>query len=63
LLFITNKDYKTLLLALLEFQGEYMTTYPMLFTGVLIASAPMVIAYIFLQPYFIAGMTAGSVKG
>ncbi|MGM0843631.1 MAG: carbohydrate ABC transporter permease [Bacillota bacterium] len=63
LLFITNKDYKTLPLALLEFQGEYMTNYPMLFTGVIIASAPMVIAYIFLQRYFVAGMTAGSVKG
>ncbi|TXC82204.1 carbohydrate ABC transporter permease [Metabacillus litoralis] len=63
LLFITDKDYKTLPLALLEFQGEYMTNYPMLFTGVIIASAPMVIAYVFLQRYFIAGMTAGSVKG
>lgn len=40
-----------------------MTNYPMLFTGVMIASAPLIIAYIFLQKYFIAGMTAGSVKG
>lgn len=63
LLFITKDEYKTLPLALLEFQGEYMTNYPMLFTGVIIASAPMVIAYLFLQRYFIAGMTAGSVKG
>ncbi|MDZ5711400.1 carbohydrate ABC transporter permease [Jeotgalibacillus haloalkalitolerans] len=63
LLFITNNDYKTLPLALLEFQGEYATNYPLLFTGVLIASAPMIIAYIFLQRYFIAGITAGSVKG
>ncbi|WP_409290537.1 carbohydrate ABC transporter permease [Peribacillus sp. SCS-37] len=63
LLLITDKQYKTLPLALLEFQGEYITNYPMLFTGVIIASAPMVIAYIFLQRYFIAGMTAGSVKG
>ncbi|MGD6802119.1 carbohydrate ABC transporter permease [Rossellomorea aquimaris] len=63
LLFITDKDYKTLPLALLEFQGEYMTNYPMLFTGVIIASAPMVIAYIFLQRYFVAGMMAGSLKG
>lgn len=63
LLFITDNAYKTLPLALLEFQGEYMTNYPMLFTGVIIASAPMVIAYVFLQRYFIAGMTAGSVKG
>ncbi|WP_100406935.1 carbohydrate ABC transporter permease [Bacillus solitudinis] len=63
LLFITNDDKKTLPLALLEFQGEYLTNYPMLFTGVMIASAPMVLTYLFLQRYFIAGMTAGSVKG
>lgn len=63
LLFITDKSYKTLPLALLEFQGQYMTNYPMLFTGVIIASAPMIIIYIFLQRYFIEGMTAGSVKG
>ncbi|MBD8032512.1 MULTISPECIES: carbohydrate ABC transporter permease [Solibacillus] len=63
LLFITNNDYKTLPLALLEFQGEYATNYPLLFTGVLIASAPMILAYLFLQRYFIAGITAGSVKG
>ncbi|MRX70775.1 ABC transporter permease subunit [Bacillus lacus] len=63
LLLITDDQYKTLPLALLDFQGEYMTNYPMLFTGVILASAPMVIAYLFLQRYFIAGMTAGSVKG
>lgn len=63
LLFITKDDYKTLPLALLEFQGEYITNYPMLFSGVIVASAPMIIAYVFLQRYFIAGMTAGAVKG
>ena len=63
LLFITDDQFKTLPLALLEFQGEYITNYPMLFTGVMIASAPMVIAYVFLQRYFVAGMTTGAVKG
>lgn len=63
LLFVTNNAYKTLPLALLEFQGQYSTNYPMLFTGVIIASAPMVIAYVFLQRYFIEGITAGSIKG
>ncbi|MFZ4451272.1 carbohydrate ABC transporter permease [Salibacterium aidingense] len=63
LLFITDNSYKTLPLALLDFQGQYSTNYPMLFTGVLIASAPMVITYIFLQRYFVAGMTSGAVKG
>ena len=63
LLFITDNAYKTLPLALLEFQGQYATNYPMLFTGVIIASAPMVVAYVFLQRFFVAGMTAGAVKG
>ena len=63
LLFITDNAYKTLPLALLDFQGQYSTNYPMLFTGVIIASAPMVIAYVFLQRFFVAGMTAGALKG
>lgn len=63
LLFITDNAYKTLPLALLEFQGQYSTNYPMLFTGVVIASLPMVVAYVFLQRFFVAGMTAGAVKG
>jgi raffinose/stachyose/melibiose transport system permease protein len=63
LLFITDNAYKTLPLALLEFQGQYSTNYPMLFTGVIIASAPMIVAYVFLQRFFVAGMTAGAVKG
>ncbi|NGP45707.1 carbohydrate ABC transporter permease [Bacillaceae bacterium SIJ1] len=63
LLFVTNNAYKTLPLALLDFQGQYSTNYPLLFTGVMISSLPMVLIYIFLQRYFVAGMMAGAVKG
>jgi len=63
LLFITDPAKATLPKALLDFKGEYTTNYPVLFAGVLIASAPMVIAYVFLQRYFVAGMTAGATKG
>jgi len=63
LLLTNNPDVKTLPLALLEFQGEYMTNYPVLFAGVLIASAPMILAYILLQRHFVSGMTAGAIKG
>lgn len=62
LLYITDDSKKTLPLMLLGFQGEYLTNYPMLFTGVLLSSAPMIIAYFLLQRYFIAGLTAGAVK-
>jgi raffinose/stachyose/melibiose transport system permease protein len=63
LLFIQDPDRKTLPVALLSFQGEFLTDYPLLFTGVVVASAPIVVAYVFLQRYFVAGITAGSVKG
>ncbi|CAM4327708.1 carbohydrate ABC transporter permease [Paenibacillus alkaliterrae] len=63
LLLINSSDKKTLPLALLQFQGEFMTNFPMIFAGVIIASAPMVIAYVALQRYFVEGVTAGSVKG
>jgi raffinose/stachyose/melibiose transport system permease protein len=63
LLFIDDPDKRTLPLALLDFQGEYLTEYPLLFTGVVVASLPMVLAYAFLQRHFVAGITAGAVKG
>ncbi|MGP7819701.1 carbohydrate ABC transporter permease [Niallia sp. 01092] len=62
LLYITDDSKKTLPLMLIGFQGEYLTNYPMLFTGVVLSSLPMVLTYLFLQKYFIAGMTAGAVK-
>ncbi|GAA2891609.1 sugar ABC transporter permease [Actinoplanes cyaneus] len=63
LLFIDEPGKRTLPLALLDFQGEYLTEYPLLFTGVVVASLPMVLAYAFLQRHFVAGITAGAVKG
>ena len=63
LLFIQSPDKKTLPLALIGFQGEFLTNYPLLFTGVIVASLPIVVAYVFLQRYFVAGITAGAVKG
>src|SRR3712207_7447346 len=54
LLFIQEPDKKTLPVALLDFTGEFLTDYPLLFTGVVIASTPIVIAYVLLQRYFIA---------
>lgn len=62
LLLLKSAEVKTLPIALLSFQGQYLTNYPMIFSGVIIASIPMILAYVFLQRYFIAGMTAGSIK-
>jgi raffinose/stachyose/melibiose transport system permease protein len=63
LLFIQSPENRTLPLALLSFQGEFQTDYPLLFSGVILASLPVVLIYVLLQRYFVAGMTAGSTKG
>lgn len=63
LMFIQSPDKQTIPLRLLNFQGEFLTNYPLLFTGVAIASIPITIVYILLQRYFVEGMTAGAVKG
>lgn len=63
LMFIQSPDKQTIPLKLLNFQGEFLTNYPLLFTGVAIASIPITIVYVLLQRYFVEGMTAGAVKG
>ncbi|MFD6419569.1 carbohydrate ABC transporter permease [Streptomyces sp. NPDC060194] len=63
LLFIRSSENRTLPLALLDFQGEFQTQYPLLFAGVVVASAPVVVVYVLLQRYFVTGLTAGAVRG
>lgn len=63
LLLITESAKKTLPLALLDYRGEYATSFNMIFTAVLVASVPMVVMYLAMQKSFVAGLTAGAVKG
>ena len=42
---------------------DWVPDYPLLFAGVILASLPVVVAYVFLQRYFVAGITAGASKG
>lgn len=63
LLLVTQSDKKTLPLAMLDYKGEYFTNFNMIFTAVIVASVPMIIMYLFMQRSFVAGLTAGAVKG
>lgn len=63
MLMLSSKSKLTLPLALMQFRGEYVTNYPMLLAGVLITAVPMIALFVMLQRYFVAGMTAGSLKG
>ena len=63
LMLINEASKKTLPLVLIDFKGEFATSYSMLFTAIIVASIPMVVMYIVAQKSFIAGLTAGAVKG
>lgn len=63
LILITQQDKKTLPLALLDYRGEYDTRFSMIFAVVMVASIPMIVMYLFMQRSFVAGLTAGAVKG
>lgn len=53
----------TLMVSISSFFGEYVSEYGYAFAGIVIASLPITLIFIFLQKYFIKGLTAGAVKG
>jgi raffinose/stachyose/melibiose transport system permease protein len=64
LIFIHNPDRQTLPLGLQAFfVNQFQTQFPELFATLIISIAPIVIVYLLLQRQFIAGLTAGAVKG
>jgi len=62
LIFIQNDDLKTLPQGLTIFMGEYTTDWGVLFAGLTLSAAPIILIYIILSRQFISGMTAGAVK-
>ncbi len=62
LVFITTDARKTLPQGLTVFMGEYNTDWGILFAGLTLAAAPIVLLYLALSRQFIAGMTQGAVK-
>jgi ABC-type glycerol-3-phosphate transport system permease component len=58
---ITTNSLRTVPVGLQFFQGELTTSYGPLFAGYLIASAPLLILFIFLSKYFLAGLQGGLV--
>jgi len=63
LVLISAHDSKTVPVGLLQFQGEYSSQYTLLMAGIVISIVPVLAIFLFLQRYFITGLTAGAVKG
>lgn len=53
----------TLMVGINMFFGARKTEYGYAFAGIILASLPIIILFLFLQKYFIKGLAAGAVKG
>ncbi len=64
LVFIHNPDLQTLPLGLQAFfVNQFQVAYPQLFATLVLSIAPIAAVYLLLQRQFMAGLTAGAVKG
>ena len=65
MLFLSSPEKKTLPLTMLNFIGdmENATQWNMLFAACFLSAIPILIIYVFLQRYFVSGLTVVAVKG
>jgi len=59
----TTPDMRTVTVGILDFFGQFTINYGVLFAWAILISIPIIILFLLLQKYFIAGLTEGSVKG
>lgn len=62
LVLISADAWRTVPVGLLHFQGQFSSRYTELMAGVVISILPILLLYVFLQRYLVAGLTAGAVK-
>ena len=58
-----KSDYQTLQIAVSVFSDRYSGDWPSILAANIVAIIPTILIYIFVQRYFIEGITAGSEKG
>jgi ABC-type glycerol-3-phosphate transport system permease component len=56
-------DYQTLTIALIQYSKRFQTLYHVMAAGAVIALVPVILVFVFLQRYFIRGLTEGAMKG
>jgi ABC-type glycerol-3-phosphate transport system permease component len=63
LVFLQDDKKKTLMVGIIGFQGRYSLDVPVIMSGLMLATIPIVTLYIFGQRFFTRGLIVGSVKG
>lgn len=61
--FISTPAMRTLPVGLNMFIGQYNVEWNLLMSGAVVTTIPVVVMFIILQRYLVAGLTAGAVKG
>lgn len=61
--FLQQTQYQTITVAMSKFFGQFSNQIGWVAAGSFIAMLPMTILYLFLQKYFIQGLSSGAVKG
>lgn len=63
LYFLPGSDNATVQITLYNFQSQFMTSYHLLFTDILLITIPPLVMYIFFNRQIVEGMTSGAIKG
>jgi len=63
LLFLQTNTWKPIPLGMQIFFGQHLINWSLVFAGMVLASLPLLIIYLLMSRQFIAGLTAGAVKG
>jgi len=63
LLIFDSRPLMPLQVALITFQGEFVTRYPLLMAGLTISIIPILLLYVLMQKYIVKGVTQGAVVG
>ncbi len=63
LIIFDSKPLMPLQVALMTFQGEFITRYPLLMAGLTITALPIILVYLLMQKYIVKGVTQGAVVG
>jgi multiple sugar transport system permease protein len=56
-------DFQTLTIALVQYSKQFQTLYHIMAAGAVIGLVPIIIVFVFLQRFFIRGLTEGATKG
>ncbi|GIO43785.1 carbohydrate ABC transporter permease [Paenibacillus apis] len=63
MLVLPSGEPKTMVVEIYRYIGEFSSRWDMIFAGTTMSVVPVLIAFIFLQKYFVKGLASGATKG